>query len=91
MFKFHTCKLGSFEQVAVSSAATPERAQQQVQQLNLLALPWSPASQSVCFSADSSNPLQWGLSHNSCSVQKGQSLCLRAQVNLVCVGGEMGT
>lgn len=50
------------------------------QRLTLPGLPWSPAPppQSFHFSAHSSHSYSGDLSHNSCRVQTGQLLCLRA-------------
>lgn len=78
MFKLHTGRLGSSKQVEVSAAETREHSGAATDTLPVL--PWSPAPppQSFLFSAHSSRPYSGDLSHNSCRVQTGQLLCLRA-------------
>lgn len=91
MFKFHTGRLGSSEQVTVSAAEAREHR--------------SVCSSWICWcclllpSQSCSNSYLGDLSHNCFCVQKGRTLCPRAgleaskvhRVSLVCTGREMDT
>lgn len=77
MFKFHTCRLGSSKRVEVSAAETREHSRAATDSSRAALVP-APPPQSFHFSAHSSHSYSGDLSHNSCRVQTGQLLCLRA-------------